>query len=144
MGYMNNATVKITDVNSFCKKMTSLRSTVCERCGAFICDAMDLAKELNTFLDQLAGNVTDEILVDTGYTILGSIIEPELPFDESNVEEWLKWEEKNIARKCAFLKGYECDMYISYSRVCVFSNESCDCFSNFKQETANNDMIIID
>lgn len=103
----------------------------CGKCGAIKVDAKELARATNNI-------VKDDDEGDYGEisTILYSIIEVEPEcFGEEEIDldiwnKWENWESENAHRLCPFIDGYDGKVYIAYSEVILYVDETCACFKD--------------
>lgn len=136
-------------------------AVICEKCGAVICDAMKLVKELDNFISEISdkmkmkgdfaklmseiyndeeiedaydGEAIDkmEALEDGVRTVMENIIK--FP----SFEEWIECDEETERRACDFITDYEYPAYIICERVCLMRKKSCDCFKEIKEGTCIN------
>ncbi|MFX1495851.1 MAG: hypothetical protein ACFFBZ_16325 [Promethearchaeota archaeon] len=106
----------------------------CGNCVAIKIDAKKLAESLNSFLAMYYKNqnndLNSELFSELVLDILNVLIEPEPEFED--IDDWEQWDKINICRRCDFLDDYESAMYIKYSEVVIYFDNSCGCFSKDK------------
>jgi hypothetical protein len=127
---MQNCGIKVEHISiikQIRKELVPASYAECGKCGAIKADAKELARAIENIAKD-----DDESDYEEIYTILYSIIEvdPESELSFTDIREWDKWESENAHRLCPFVDGYDGNVYIAYSEVILYVDETCTCFKD--------------
>lgn len=122
---MQNCGIKVkykSIINQIKKELAPASYVECGNCGAIKSDAKELARAISD-IDY------NEIDAEEVYMEIQNSITENGPNFTDEVD-WNEWDRENKQRLCSFLEVVDSDIYILYSEVILYVDETCTCFKD--------------